>query len=411
MIIAEILNQDSSFFKIESPDIKSKISSKDIISFTYVEEMQNYNTGSLSIYDPDHVYSTILTIGTRLIISFGYGEQNLLQFKKSTSKQVYGSNSRGNIKALVVNPSGNANNRGVVVFNCSFYGNEFLDERNFQVHKKMTKKALIYKLLTNLGCQLMEVNFTQDSELLDETKEIMQNESNYNLLVKLAKEWRAMFRVSYNSLGQMTGIFISPQNIENPSIAPLMCGAPGGTSIFLEYKEGIANVLDYNWKNHAGDSGSGDNTRIIQGADGRVSFLRYVTKDDKVTVYKLNSDRIMQRLRQVDNFEDRLKLEVDYLKRRDFKSVAWAFDPISLSSAPQGLGYGMNAKIIGNPLTSAPLRVLFGKGFPTWFTPEKEGTTLANMYAKKVSHVIDNTGYKCDLEILDAFTIFGGSLL
>ena len=84
---------------------------------------------------------------------------------------------------------------------------------------------------------------------------------------------------------------------------------------------------------------------------------------------------------------------------------------MELTTAPQGLGYTMQAKILGNPLLSSPLKIIFGKGFPVWFTPKEAASNLTNFYANKVTHTINNTGYKCDIEILDAFTLFGGSLL
>ena len=415
MIIAGITNQDSSFFNIESTDIKSKVSNEDIISFSYTEELQRGNYGVLSIYDPDHFYSKILKIGTILDISFGYDKEdfseNSLLLAKKNSTQVFGFSIRKGIKAFVINPSGTSSSRGVSIYNCNFYGKEVFNPKDYQIHTAKPKADLVREVMLKMGCSQMEINFTQGSEVLDESSTIMQNETGFKFLTRIAKEWRTIFRISYNSKGLMTGIFISPEYLESPSVVQLSSGALGGSTAFLEYGKGVSNVIEYSWKNHAGDSGSGANVKIIQKADGTVTFLRYVTKDDKITVYKLETDRIKQRLESVESFTDRFNMAKDFVSKDDFESVKWAFTSVELSTAPQGLGYSMNVKMLGNPLLSAPLRIVFGEGFPVWFTPEESKTKLANFYGKKVEHIIDTSGYKCNIEILDAFTMFGGSLL
>ena len=190
-----------------------------------------------------------------------------------------------------------------------------------------------------------------------------------------------------------------------------MSGAAGGDSLFLEYKEGVANVLEYSWKNHAGESGSGDNVRIVTGADGRPTFIRYVTQGDTVKAYILRPERIKSKLQKSDSFTKRFAQLRDWLNVTDFEEIEWAFDPVDLDTAPQGLGYSMQAKILGNPLLSAPLKIFFGEGFPVWFTPRLPSIHTVNYYANKVTHTIDRSGYKIDLDIADAFTLYGGSLI
>jgi len=415
MIVAGVTNQDSSFFSVESSDIESEISTKDIISFSYIEELQRINSGVLSFYDPLHVYSKILQVGISLNISFGYKQpdlsENALLITKKNSTQVFGSFVRKGIKAYVMNPSGTSNNKGVTIFNCSFYGKEVLNTKNYFVHSGKTKGDLIRETFREMGCSLMEVNFAQGTELIGENTPIMQNETEMKFLTRLAKEWGTFFRISYTARGEMTGIFISPKYLEAPSVVTLSSGALSGTTAFLEYGQGVSNVLEYSWKNHAGDNGSGDNVITKINSDGTITFLRYVTKDDKITVYELNMDAIRKALESKETFAEKWVLEKDFLRKKDFESVKWAFTASEQSTAAQGLGYSMNVKTLGNPLLSAPLRIIFGKGFPVWFTPKEDKEKLALYYGKKVAHTIDNTGYKCDIEIQDSFTLFGGSFV
>lgn len=414
-IVAGLYNQDSSFFEVTSPDISDRVMEEDIISFNYTEEMSKYNTGSLVMNDPDHFYSKILRLGARLDVSFGYGKSDIskqaLLLSKQNPEQVFGGNARTGIKGRIISPSGSGSSSGVVTFNCNFYGSEYLQNKNYRVHVGLTKGALVSQLLLEIGCSVIEVNFTRMNELLNLNTQIFQRETNYKLLNRFAREWRALFRISYNSLGQMTALFISPSYLGAPSIAPLMSGAIGGSTIFLEYKQGVSNVLEYTWKNQIGDSGSGDNTRIIYGANGQPTFVRYVTTTESVKVYKLNTQRIKDKVKTALNQSKGIALMKEYLTATDFEQVKWAFDLSTETTAPQGLGYSLDAKIMGVPMFSAPISVLFGEGFPVWFTPQNPSSHIVKYYCRKINHSIDRSGYKCDLEIMDGFTLTGGSLI
>lgn len=428
MISIGLYNKDSSFFNIEStgssvqggivgltkikPD---RVSNEDVISFNYTEEMGRYNSGTISLNDPNHVYSNILRVGTSLNISFGYMNEDLsgnaaLLAKKNPS-QVLGANVRENIRAVVQSPNGTGSSDGRITFNCNFMGGEYLNNTQRRVHVGMTKGVLVQQLLEEIGVESYLVNFSRQGELLDANTQIFQRETNYRLLLRFSREWRTIFRISYNSKGQMTAVFISPSLLKNSQIASLMSGAIGGSSIFLEYKSGVNNVIEYNWKNNAGESGSGDNVRIVYGADGKPTFLRYVTEDDKVKVYQLNTERIRKELEKKESIVEKAQLTKEYLSQTEFSKVKKFFDEVEIKTAPQGLGYSMDVKMLGNPLTSAPLTVLYGEGFPRWFSPTNEITRLSYYYCNKVTHAIDRSGYKMDLKIADAFTLTGGSLI
>jgi len=415
MIIAGLYNQDSSFFEVTSPDISDRVMNEDIVSFSYVEEMSKYSTESITINDTDHVYYKILRVGAKLDVSFGYGKPEVskqaLLLAKQNPSQVFGGNFRTGIKGRVINPSGSGSSSGVVTFNCNFYGSEYLQNKQYRVHVGLTKGALVSQLLLEIGCSVIEVNFTRMNELLDLNTQIFQRETNYKLLNRFAREWITLFRISYNSIGQMTALFISPSYLGAPSIAPLMSGAIGGSTLFLEYKQGVGNVIEYTWKNHVGDSGSGDNVRIIYGANRRPTFVRYVTEGETVKVYKLNTKRIKDKVKKSLTQGQGIALMKEYLSATDFEQVKWAFDLSTETTHPQGLGYSLNVKIMGAPMFSAPITVLFGEGFPIWFTPQNEATHIVKYYGRKVTHTVDRSGYKSDIEIMDGFTLRGGSML
>jgi len=410
-----LINQDHSFFNITSKDVDMTVLNEDIISFTYEEEMSRYNTGSISLYDEGHKYSKILRLGARLDISFGYLKKddsikNVLT-KTLNPRELHGGTARTGIKGIIQSPNGSGSNTGVVTYNCNFFGNEYLQGKEYRIYVGITRGHLVRLLLTEIGAVDVMVNFTRQNEVLNEDTQVIQRETHYRLLLRFAREWRAIFRISYNSKGKLTAIFVSPSALPNVGIPILMSGAIGGDTILLDYKGSINNVIEYTWANKAGEGGQGDNVRIVTGADGNPTFLRYVTSGDSVRVYKLNENRIKNKLRGAKNFQERNKLIKEWVSAEDFAQVKWAFDPIDQSTAPQGLGYTMDAKMLGNPLMSAPLKVLFTETFPVWFSPKNDNTHVVKYYARKVTHTIDRSGYKMNLGIMDAFTMHGGSLI
>jgi len=410
-----LVNQDSSFFNITSGDVDITVLNEDIISFTYEEEMSRYNSGTISLYDDGNKYSKILRLGARLNISFGYlrADQSLKNklVKTLNPNELDGGTARTGIRGVVQSPSGGGSNTGVVTYNCNFFGNEYLKGKEYKVYVGISRGQLVRQLLQEIGATNVLINFTRQNEILNEDTQIMQRETNYRLLLRFAREWRTVFRISYDPAGNLTALFVSPSFLQSTSIPKLMSGAIGGDTVLLDYKGSINNVIEYTWANKAGEGGQGDNVRIVQGADGNPTFLRYVTSGETVKVYKLNEDRIKNKLRGAKNFQDRNKLIKEWLNTDDFEQVKWAFDPIEQSTAPQGLGYTMNVKMLGNPLLSAPLKILFTETFPVWFNPKNDKTHIVNYYARKVTHTIDRSGYKMDLAIMDAFTMYGGSLL
>lgn len=413
-VVASLINADTSFFEITSSKINDRIISEDIISFSYIEELGMYNSGTLQIYDPEHYYSKVLRFGAPLEISFGYTRNDstgIARTKKDNPNQLFGASKRSKIQAYVQNPKGTAGADGRVIFNCNFYGTECIKgERIFKVHEGLTKKKLVENLITEMGITSYTIRFTQENDRIDNGVQMPQNTTNYKLLLKLAISWRAIFRVSTDAKGQRTAIFLSPNYLNLTDIPGKMSGASTGNSVLLDYREGEKNVLEYTWENHMGKSGTGDNVRFVRNADGSYTQVRYVTEGDTIKAYKLDTEKIKKKLEEQGDFTKRAEKMKEWMNVEDFEEVKWAFTEIEQSTAPQGLGYSMAVKMIGNPLMSPPVKIKFGKGFPVFYNPVSEEAHVVDYICSKVSHAIDRTGYFMNLDISDAFTTFGGTL-
>lgn len=415
MIIGGLYNQESAFFTIQSDKLKTRIASNDIISMTFTETIEHKNSGNIEMLDNDHFYSRLFPTGSQFTLEFGYSTPDTSLIPaftlKSNPKQLNGDIARRGIKCVVQSPGGAGSQNGVSTFNLSFI--QLIDQQinvTPKVYSGMSKTTFIQNILLEMGCNLFYVDFVRGDEFLNSNNAVIQYGTNYKLLLQLAREWQAIFTTSYTPSGQMTAIFVSPQNLSSSEIPKLMSGAIGGDSIFLEYKQGVNNVLSYTWQDHAADGGSGSSVTVIPGNPPQI--YRRVSSTDTVQLYRLDYDKLSKDV-ATDYNKTGGSLVKDLLAQGDFNNpkVQKYFVAINQQTAPEGLGYSMTAKCIGNPLMSAPLKVVYGKGFPPWFTPLNENTHPAIFYAKKVEHRIDMTGYKMDLEIQDAFTLSGGSLV
>jgi len=333
----------------------------------------------------------------------------ITQIKNPT--EVIGTGRRTGIKAYIQNPKGSAGSNGVVTYNCTFYGWEAFQKKSKAVHVNISRGNLIKKLMSDIGILNPTVNFSSQNRLLNADTQIIQRETSYRLLLKLARKWRAIFRISNDAKGLLTGIFISPDKIELPNLSQTLSGAIDGNSVLLEYQSGIKNVLEYSWENHQGSSGSGDNVQIIMGADGKPTFQRFVAEGDTIKTYRFNPEKVKNRLKAEGNFIKRIDKLEKWVSNNDFEKIKWAFDPVEMSTAPQGLGYSMKCKMIGNPMMSPPLKVYYGEGFPVFFTPKLRKGSITNFLCNSVTHTIDSSGYFMNLEIADAYTANGGSFV
>ena len=149
-----VFNEDSSFFEIESEDLKAGASTKrdkkvtaiiedDVISFTVNEELGKLTRGSLLMRDEYDVYSRIFRNGMRLNLTWGY--------KRFSPGLINGS--RGNrsirtgLKCVIQQPSGGGDANAEKTYSVTFYGSDILAEKKHEITTAGTKFLLITKLM------------------------------------------------------------------------------------------------------------------------------------------------------------------------------------------------------------------------------------------------------------------------
>ena len=410
-------SQDNSFFKVESPDIDSAFSvmTKNVISFSYIEATRRMNTGTISLYDPNHVYSKLLRAGANLNISFGYQEPPLgirsLLGDLTADAEFYGASTRENIKAIIQHPAGNLGSDGRAIYNINFFGSEYNSTFRRIIHRVSTRFNVIQTVMARLNIPVQFIDFNTATKVLTENTYVLQRESDYKFLIRLAHEWQTIFRIGYNQLGQLVGIFIDYSKVNNPIYTKALTGAIGGSVTRLDWRTPNANVLSCSWSQKAGLHGGGDSVRIVLDANGRPQFFRYVADQQTVRVFRLVPERIEAELRNQGNFASRLDLLSDWLKITDFDQIRRFFDEVDQTTVPQGYGYEMKIKTYGNTMHTSPSKCQFGSGFPDIFEPSDSLLAQTHFYINSVTHKIDMNGYFNDVQIADALSITGGSYI
>jgi hypothetical protein len=369
-------------------------------------------TGSISFRDNNHIMSKILRHGMKLNISWGYKKFVDPLFsaiiKKENPAELFmaGNLRRENIQATVQSPSGTMSDTGEATFNCNFYGYEYMkNEQQKRSFSSGTKGDLVRTIFFEMGINSFAVDFKRQSELITENKQVYQNEGNFKFLYRMSREWGCAFRTGYQKNGSMFGVFIDYSKIGDPFYTMKITGATFGSSLLLDWRQGLKNVLSASWSNKQGVGGGGDSVSIRYGATGEPIYERFVATEEKVVTWRLNSERIKSELERLPIKERTDKMK-EFLSAEDFESVKKYFDPIVEPTAPQGIGYEINVNMIGNPLMTAMAEIKFGKGFPDCFS-----NVASRFYGNKVTHTINTDGYKMALQIADAYTLNGGSFI
>lgn len=408
---------DNSFFSIifegDTGDINI---STDVISFSVTEEIQRMTKGSIALRDPYGIYSRYLKNGKTFKLSWGYKRRGVdlsLALQKNPSEMT-GISVRPSLVCYIQSPGGGGDQRGVLTYNCNFYGAEVESNLyNTKWYRNGTKQTVILDAFTSLGVTTPFVNFTQMKENLTENNAVLQNETTYKFLNRLAFEWRCVFRLAYSVSGQLIGLFVDNNQIDGITAQNFQKAVTGGTtgnSKLFEYgiNSTYPNVISYTWKHNIGDSGLGDGNRI-ELINGKPVVFNYTVENQTVTIQKLDESRLKEYIR---THPDLKGLTIDIVVASSLTSkigdttVGAFFDKVSIATAPQGLGYSCNVRTIGDPLFTATMKANFGNGFPDFFKNDFGG--LNKFFIKKVNHTIDSNGYKCNLEIADAITAFGG---
>lgn len=401
-----ISNKDTSFFKVFSPDIDLDETdmSRDLISLTITERLGAMPQGSLQFYDKNHIYSRILRTGAQLKLTWGYGEFNYTEGIVDSDlnlDEITGNVERRGYAGFISSPGGAGASSGVITYDCNFTAYGFRGEDKSLPYTSGTRADVVIQAFTDIGILPinMIIDFTQGTEKLSTARSVRQDETTFAFLTRIAKEWRALFSVSFNQQGLPVGIFIDHSKVAKSEILQKTLNAKGANH-FIGFKGEISNVKSYTWKSNESESGVGHNVQM-EIIDGQPIFRRYVAEQETVITYKLNTDRIKAAFdeKETDGIVAQTKLMTELLSAKNFEEIAHFFDPYESTTAPQGFGYKININMNGNPLYSPPNIVSLANGFP-----DRLGNKQTIYYLNKVTHTINRSGYSMSCEVVDAFT-------
>ena len=415
-----LYNSDSSFFNITSDDvnISKRVMNDDIISLSVSEEVGKATSGTLLLYDPNAAYPSILRKGTKLNITWGYKDvdtniRTVLALKVNPD-EMQGTFQREGMTAYVMSPGGRGNEKGVITYSCNFYGTEWSKTAQRKIYGTgRSKQDVIVEVFGNLGVTRYDIIFSRGYELITDNTQLLQWESDFKFLQRQARDWGCIFRIGYMPSGQLYGLFVDYDKFDSVQFNKNVTGASWGSSIQLDYKWGLANVISYEWRNHEGESGTGDHVNITW-VNGKPTFMRYIAENETVKAYRFVPEKITEELNRRGNTggiasqTEYLKwatAEIDFNSMRELVSKGY-FVPVEEETAPQGLGYSINVDMLGNPMITPPMTVIFGKGFSDNLASYQFKTFL-----RKVDHNIDRNGYKIRGEIVDTLTYTGGSFV
>lgn len=387
-----LYNHDGTWFSVTSTDVPvDTIISNDVISLNITEEMAKMDSGSIQLLDRNLIYSRLLRPGAKLKVSWGV--------RKGLSTAL----SRSPIEVMINSPSGSGDENGRCIYNVSFMALGFRGDQGNRWYETGTKADVVADAMSRIGISTsnQEISFTRGSEAITSNTKVVQYESDFRFLVRCADEWRCAFRIGYNQKGKMIGCFVDYSKLKTSSFAS---SVGGSSSVQLEYggsgfaPTGNANVLSYSWNDHSMDAAQGDGARIVI-VDGVPQIYRTVVENETVKYYRLVPERIEAELKSVDTTSDRTTLMMNYLSAKTFDEVKRFFVEDTTTTAPQGSGIEVNAKMMGDPSITASLVASFGSGFP-----DRIGAKDRTWWIRKASHDITSSGYFSTVDIADAYS-------
>jgi hypothetical protein len=414
-----LLNYDSSFFSVHTPDILPKTPllsdiSKRIISFEITEELGKMPHGSLSMYDEDNdIYAYEFGLGKKLTIKWGYKDQDVsgqkIYAKKENQRELFapGIISRY-MEAMIKDPSGSGNSNGTKIYNCNFISYDTGGwKRKIFNSRGMTKGSVVRQVFADMKITNVIINFRmQNNPVYGNTAIRQDNVSNFRFLVIKSMEWRSIFRISYDSKNQPVGLFCDYDADKSIETFFTLTMGTIGDSCLLEWKKGQANIKSFTWSHNEGANGSGDNVQI-QMINGQPQFYRFKATTKGVVVYKLNVAKIKSEFQELGTSPGAIISHMNKLLEMSTMDELIAnkyYIPSTTTTAPQGIGFTVNVEAIGNPFCTAPARIKFGAGFPDLL--KVKGLTF---YVQSVTHKIDTSGYSMSLKIVDSFSASGGT--
>lgn len=404
-------NNGTYFFNIVAPELKAltfmqknvtKIINDDVIAFSITEELGKYITGTLTMKDDSHVYSALFLNGMNFQISWGYRTFAELGFLNQTK--------RNGLQCFLQSPSGEASDNGEVTYTVAFFGQEMRTLQDKKVFNSGTKMSMIGSLMDDLQVVDKYINFDQGKDLLSDSTVETQWGSSWGFLFELAKKYRCLFRIAYKNDGTRAGMFIDDTKLGNTDVRTFLMSLTGTDQYSKElyFNAGQkSNVSSYNWQHHIGENGAGDDIQMVL-VNGRPVYNHRVIESGRVVTYKLDTVKLEKALGDANkSLDDRTTIWNSIISATDFEQVKKWFVPVVSDTAPQGMGFTINCKMLGDPMLIIPMEIIFKKGFPAPLTQSQDPSGITKFFLRKVTHTISKQGYFCDLEICDLYTING----
>jgi hypothetical protein len=410
-----VFNKDSSYFNITSDDLKgddsvTKIISDDVISLTINEELGKMTSGTLAMIDNTFVYSKMFRTGMIIKIEWGYKKffQNI-NVSSTDSEEQDSPGSRQNLTGILQVPDGSCSQQGEHTYTITFIADEFLSVKEKKVYDSGTKKKMVEDSFDALGIDDFIIDFEGQDDNITKSNSIRQNEGTYKFLLRQSRRLGAIFMINNKNTGGKVGLFIDETKLGTDKVKDFLkktTGAQGSRKTLRWNEPKDSNVISYSWKHNVGESGQGDGVNISY-VNGSPVITRYVIEDQKVKAWKLNTNKIKRRLAQEEGLGSKTTLTRNLLGAKDFEQVKWAFDPVEVETAPQGVGYSIDAQMHGDPSVTIPLEVRFEGNFPPPLLQAQAVDAVISFVLYKVTHTLSKDGYKMAVTVADAHTTTG----
>lgn len=419
MAIQSVNNFDSSFFSVKVKGITDnsaaeKYMTKKVISFEINEEIGKMMHGNLQM-EEDFFFKTSFAMPRFNEIELQWGYKNKDQIQKDSyvksinPKEIFTSGQLTRYaKGRIQNPMWTCGSDGKMIYSCSFlcFDNMWLSTGN-KIYNNTTKGAVVLQVLQEMQITSTFIKFRREKDIVNGDTSIRRdNCSLFRFLNRLALEWQCIFRVAYdNKTKKPVALFCNYDDDKTIEGFVNTVDAATGSSILWEYKGGKRNVMSYSAQYNSSEGGTGDNVQI-QIVNGQPTFFRTIASTQTVIYYKLNTSKMAAEMKGQGDTLAQSQLLTKWLQAQKWEDIKKYFDPISSTTAPQGVGLTVNIEAIGDPLCTSPARAKFGQGFPDILS--SKGIIF---YQTSVSHKIDQSGYKMSVSIADSFTVNGGTLI
>lgn len=398
-------SQSNIFFTVDLEGQRDIIMARDVVSLTIIEELELMPRGTLVLRDPNIIYSDLVPRGAKLNISWGYTKGGGTALDIESPDRIAKGLERRGMRAWVTNPNGESKDSGESTYNLSFLSMEFRGNDDLTEWTEGTKGDVVRAAFRKIGIVRSDVRFDRSQEAVTDRAPVIQAETDFKFLARIAREWGAVLIVGHSQNGDPVGAFLETRFISE-SLVVAEIGGRRTAAVGLTYKSGKEpNVLSYKWRHHEGESGVGDSVSL-EYVEGKAVYVRRTIEGDKVTSWRLDESRIEAELDERlasggATSEANLVMEIAFAK--DFESVKRFFYPWESETAPNGIGYTIEAQIFGDTTAVPGSKVVVGQGFPSMFR-EVNGRPV-DFFIRKNTHILNNSGYFSNIEVVDAFTL------